>query len=82
MKGIELPVFHYNDQTSTLSKLDIETNFEDNDIKMVTFYNINGICISSNNGKDYGMVLCNGDEYITPMTYNELKLKLSGYEEY
>lgn len=77
MKPLELPIFHHNDQTSSLSELGIDFNVEDCTIKSMTFYSINAIGIDTQDGKDYGLIFSNGDSFTSPLSYEELKKKLS-----
>lgn len=78
MKKIELPIFHFNDHTSRLRDVGIDWSYEDCDIKMMTFYNIDVIGIDEYQGKDYGLIISGGSTFTSPLTYKQLKQK---YEE-
>lgn len=77
MKEIELPIFHLNDHTETLQEVGIKYDYNDCEVKMVTFYNIDAIGIDSNMGKDYGLIFSSGTTFTCTLSYLELKLKLS-----
>lgn len=82
MKGIELPIFHLNDQTETLQDLGINYDYTNCEVKLVTFYNIDALGIDINMGKEYGLLFSGGTTFTSSLTYDELKVKLSSHEKY
>lgn len=77
MKPLELPIFHHSDQTASLMDLDIDFDIKDCTVKAMTFYSINAIGIDHQDGKDYGLIFSNGDSFTSPLSYAELKNKIS-----
>lgn len=73
---IELPIFCQNEKTLALSKLGKDINFNDFDIKFCTFYNISAICPFSVKDTQYSEIFIGENRFITPLTYQELKLQI------
>lgn len=76
MKPIELPVFFHTDETASMIKLDIDCKISDNEIRPVTFYNIESISPyydSLEDGMEYCKVYTASDYFIANITYKDLK---------
>lgn len=77
--NIELDIFYYNEDTLTMRKLDENSALKDNDIRQITFYNIDSIAPhfdENDEDKEYSCIKCGSEEYFSPLTYKQLKDKI------
>lgn len=71
---ISLPIFFPKKNMSALSELGIQTNFEeDNETRMFTFYEINGVVDYYTDEKTYSTVLANGDSFVCALSKKEVE---------
>jgi len=78
MKALELPIFFENEITDELSKLGIEINLSDTDLRMCTFYNIDLIAPYLDNGIFYTHVYSCGKGFICNLNYKQVKQLIEG----
>lgn len=76
---IELPILYNNDDTAELAKLEIDMVLSLNDVREVTFYNIDAIAYhfdDMENDKEYCRIFSSGEQFICNMKYNEVKERI------
>jgi len=78
MKALELPIFFENESTNELSKLGIDINLDDSDLRMCTFYNIDLITPYLDEGISYTHVHSCGMEFICNLNYKQVKQLIEG----
>jgi hypothetical protein len=70
---LELPIFHYGEDTLKLVELELEVDLEDLELKPITFYHIDGIGSYFEGDTEYSVVFSSGKEFLCPFNYMELK---------
>ena len=77
---IALPILIHNSQSAELSKLGIDYDIADSDVREMTFFNINSISAYTDDRYDlpspFSEVHANGSEYICNMSIDKLRAKL------
>jgi hypothetical protein len=55
----------------------VRPDISESDVRDVTFYNINAVCVYRENGKEYGCVMSNADEFISPLSAKQINLAIT-----
>lgn len=79
---LELPIFHYGEDTLKLAELEVEVSLDQLDIKEITFYNIDAIGSYVEDEVEYGIVFVVGKEFLCPLNYEQLKDAVRKAKEY
>jgi len=74
--NITLPIYIYDEDSSKLEDLGIETSLKDAPTEKMTFYEINAIAPYIENGIEASTIFCNGREFICPLSYGEVYVKI------
>lgn len=72
-KGIELPVFHYSEETAVLDNCGIDYEMSKNDINRMVFFKMDAISPYIENGKEYCSIHLNGTEYIAAISFRKMR---------
>jgi hypothetical protein len=79
---LELPIYHYGEDTLKLAELELEVDLEDLELKPITFYNIDAIGCYFENDTEYSVVFAVGKEFLCPFNYAQLKDIVREAKEY
>lgn len=66
-KPIKLPIYFHSDETARLAELEIESNYEDCEIKQMHFYQISAIVDADFDGNEGSLIYANGDVFECPL---------------
>lgn len=73
---IEIEVFHHTEETQTFKEIGVDYDMSNCGLRPVTFYRIDAISPYYENGKEFSSIHTNNSEYITPLTYTQLKARI------
>ena len=72
---LTIPIFFVNDYNASLEDLGLKTDIRNSDVRDVTFFNINYVSTYICDGVEYGLIGCNNEDLISPITREQI-LKL------
>lgn len=80
MKGIEFDIIHHSEESQALQSLDLNPDMDTGVTNKMTFYSICAIGRhEEDNGKEYGVIFCAGEQFYTYLKYEELAEALSKF---
>lgn len=79
--GLEIPIFWHTDETrKRVEVLEEDVPYEDYEVRRLVFYEVSLVSMFVDDGKEYGKVYSNGDEFISPMKVSELRELINNHQ--
>lgn len=77
MNPLHLSIFFFTEETHSLEKVGITTSLEMNELREMTFYNVDCIAPHIDGDKEYCAIHSGGKEFICNLSYVEVNKRIN-----